>query len=70
MLTKRQKMVVGVIESSIKNKGIPPTRAEIAEELAISSSNAVQDHLKALERKGVIKLTPKISRGIHLTHEK
>jgi repressor LexA len=48
------------------DRGMPPTRAEIAKDLGFRSINAAEDHLRALERKGVIELLPGTSRGIRL----
>ena len=45
---------------------MPPTRAEIAAALGFKSPNAAEEHLRALERKGVIELLPGASRGIQL----
>ena len=45
---------------------MPPTRAEIAARLGVSSANAAEEHLRALQRKGVIELIPGASRGIQL----
>jgi len=53
-LTKRQEQVLGVIHSSIDRHGYPPTIREIGTRLGIKSTNAVNDHLKALERKGYL----------------
>ena len=48
---------------------MPPTRAEIAEELGFKSPNAAEVHLRALARKGWIKMLPGTSRGIRLLEE-
>jgi repressor LexA len=45
---------------------VPPTRAEIAEALGFKSANAAEEHLRALQRKGVLELRPGASRGIQL----
>jgi repressor LexA len=45
---------------------MPPTRAEIARALSFRSANAAEEHLRALERKGVLELLPGTSRGIRL----
>ena len=45
---------------------IEVTEAEIAEALGFRSSNASEDHLRALARKGAIELVPGASRGIRL----
>jgi repressor LexA len=53
-LTARQQEILALIEASIAARGIPPTRAEIAQALGFRSPNAAEEHLRALERKGAI----------------
>ena len=65
-LTNRQAEIHELIRSYIAEEGCPPTRAEIAATLGFRSPNAAEDHLRALERKGVIELVPGSSRGIRL----
>ncbi len=65
-LTPRQQQVLELLRSFIEERGMPPTRAEIARALGFSSANAAEDHLRALERKGVIDLCRGTSRGIRL----
>lgn len=65
-LTRRQSQVLDVIRRHITRHGVPPTRAEIADKLGFRSPNAAEDHLRALARKGAIRLTPGTSRGIRL----
>jgi repressor LexA len=65
-LTLRQSQVLKFIQQTILDTGYPPTRSEIAKELGFSSANAAEDHLRALARKGVIKITRGVSRGIQL----
>ncbi len=65
-LTPRQYEVLNLIQRIMEETGSPPTRAEIARELGFKSVNAAEDHLKALQRKGVIELVPATSRGIRL----
>ena len=57
-LTARQAEVLSLIRDHLARYGMPPTRAEIADELGFRSPNAADDHLKALARKGAIALTP------------
>ena len=45
---------------------MPPTRADIANELGFKSANAAEEHLRALQKKGVLDLIPGASRGIQL----
>lgn len=65
-LTPRQRQVLFLIQKVMAETGMPPTRAEIARELGFRSINAAEDHLRALERKGVLELLPGTSRGIRL----
>lgn len=65
-LTPRQKQILELIQDVIYETGMPPTRAEIASELGFKSANAAEEHLRALQRKGVLDLVPGASRGIQL----
>jgi len=65
-LTPRQSQILNMIQEFIADSGMPPTRAEIARELGFKSANAAEDHLRALQRKGVLDLIPGASRGIQL----
>jgi repressor LexA len=53
-LTERQKQILDFIHQRIHEQGYPPTIREIGEEMGIRSTNGVNDHLKALERKGYL----------------
>ena len=68
-LTARQQEVLDLIKRAIVTTGFPPTRAEIAEQLGFRSPNAAEEHLKALARKGAIKMMPGASRGIRIVEE-
>jgi repressor LexA len=52
MLTERQQQILDFITGSINERGFPPTLREIGEHFGIKSTNGVNDHLKALEKKG------------------
>lgn len=65
-LTVRQQQVLDLIRDHIEQTGMPPTRAEIAKKLGFRSPNAAEEHLKALQRKGVIEIVSGASRGIRL----
>jgi repressor LexA len=54
-LTDRQQQILDFIQKRIEEQGYPPTIREIGEEMGIRSTNGVNDHLKALERKGFLK---------------
>jgi len=65
-LTRRQRAVYEYIRDRILNRGYGPTVREIGERFQISSPNGVMCHLKALERKGLIRREPNMSRAIQL----
>lgn len=68
-LTERQQQVYDVVKEHIESTGMPPTRAEIANQLGFKSANAAEEHLKALAKKGAIEIIPSSSRGIRLLLE-
>lgn len=53
-LTDRQQQVLRYIRQSINERGYPPTLREIGAHMGIRSTNGVNDHLRALERKGYL----------------
>lgn len=63
-LTERQLEVLQFIARQIEDAGYPPTIREIGEALDIRSTNGVNDHLKALERKGYLTRDPVKSRAL------
>jgi repressor LexA len=64
VLTDRQLEVLRFIARQIEECGYPPTIREIGEGLDIRSTNGVNDHLKALERKGYLSRDPVKSRAL------
>ncbi|MDF1821852.1 MAG: transcriptional repressor LexA [Alcanivoracaceae bacterium] len=68
-LTARQQQVLDCIRSHVQETGMAPTRAEIAEIMGFQSKNAASDHLRALERKGYIRIHNDRSRGIQVLDE-
>ncbi len=67
-LTQRQSEILRFIIESIRDHGCPPTIMEIGQAFGIVSTNGVNDHLLALERKGYISRAHK-ARGIHVTEK-
>jgi len=65
-LTKRQKEILEFIKKTTFKKGVSPTFREIMQFFGFKSIKTVQDHLKALEKKGYIKKDPNKSRSIVL----
>jgi repressor LexA len=66
-LTDRQQSVYEFIRDKILTRGYGPTVREIGEEMDIRSPNGVMCHLRALEKKGMIKRDANKSRAIELT---
>ena len=69
-LTARQQQIYDLIRENLEETGFPPTRAEIAQRLGFKSANAAEDHLKALAKKGAIKMIPGASRGISVIEKR
>jgi len=53
-LTGRQQELLDFIQQHVAENGYPPSIREMAEHMGIRSTNGVNDHLKALERKGYL----------------
>lgn len=68
-LTKIQSNILEFIINQRTSKGIPPTLAEVAKYFGYKNNMTVQQHLKAIEKKGYIKRSAYLSRGIELTIE-
>jgi len=60
-------MVLQYIQSSITERGYPPTLREIGNFMGIRSTNGVNDHLRALERKGYLTREDMKSRALRPT---
>jgi repressor LexA len=57
-------MVLDYIRISITERGYPPTLREIGNHMGIRSTNGVNDHLRALERKGYLQREDMKSRAL------
>lgn len=66
VLTRRQQEIYDFLADKITNRGYGPTVREIGLEFNIKSPNGVMCHLKALERKGLIRRESNMSRAICL----
>ena len=63
-LTERQEDVLSMIISHINRRGYAPTLREIGKHFGIKSTNGVNDHLLALERKGYLGRSEHAARSI------
>ena len=67
---RRQKQILGFLSDYIKEYGHAPTLVEIAKNLGVRSLATVHEHLQTLERKGLIKKSSGLVRGIELIDKK
>jgi repressor LexA len=63
-LTDRQREILDFISRSIVKRGYPPTLREIGSHFGIRSTNGVNDHLRALEKKGYLQREDLKSRAL------
>src|SRR5512146_481734 len=68
-LTRRQEQTLEFIRRSIEERGYPPTLREIGEYMGIRSTNGVNDHLRALERKGYLRREDMKSRALRVVEQ-
>jgi repressor LexA len=69
-LTERQREIYDFISDKIESRGYGPTVREIGQAFKIKSPNGVMCHLKALEKKGLIKREGFSARAIQLINRK
>jgi repressor LexA len=69
-VTPKQRRIYEFIKRYIESNHEPPTIAEIGKQFQMRSSASVHAVLVALEREGLIKRTPNVSRGIEIVEQK
>lgn len=67
-LTEKQAIVLDFISRHINMVGFPPTVRQIADYFGVSPK-AAHDHLRAIAKKGYLRLFPGSARGMELVHE-
>lgn len=65
-LSPKQLEILKFIHRFIEERGLPPTRGEIAEGLGLKNRQGIDQHLRALQTKGAIELLPGLARGIRI----
>lgn len=70
ILYRRQKEILEFIGTYINIHGHAPTLVEIAKKLGVKSLATVHEHLQTLEKKGFIKRSSGVARGIELLDQK
>ena len=68
-VTVKQRRVFEFIRRYIESNQEPPTMAEIGRQFQMSSSASVHSILATLEREGLIKRIPNVSRGIQIVEQ-
>jgi repressor LexA len=68
-VTAKQRRIFEFIRRYVDSNQEPPTIAEIGRQFQMRSSASVHAVLKALEREGLIKRTPNVSRGIEIIEQ-
>src|SRR5260221_14506768 len=63
-LRKREEKTLDYIRQSNERRGYPPPLREMGEYMGIRSTNGVNDHLRALERKGYLRREDMKSRAL------
>lgn len=69
VLYKRQRQILEFIQNFIKKYGYSPTLAEIGKAMGLSSPATIHEHLKSLEKKGVIRKNANDVRGIEVVDQ-
>lgn len=65
--TARQLEVLAAIFASKERRGFPPTIRELCDQLEMSSTNAMNDHLVALIKKGLLERAKQSARSLRIT---
>jgi len=68
-LTERQSKILDYIHKVTRERSYPPSVREIGENVGLSSSSTVHNHLNQLERRGLIKRDPSKSRTVQLVQD-
>ena len=61
--TERQREIHAFMCAYQDEHGAPPTLREIAKHIGASSANAATDHVRSLERRGMVRHRPGQTRG-------
>ena len=65
-LTDRQRQTLEYIAETVSERGYPPSVREVCDALGLASSSTVHSHLRALQRKGYLRIDPTKPRAIEV----
>ena len=68
-LTKRQQQILDFIDSTVRNRGYPPSVREIGVAVGLTSPSTVHSHMSTLQDRGYIERDPSIPRGIKVRRD-
>jgi repressor LexA len=68
-ISSRQREILDLIQTTVRQRGYPPSVREIGEEVGLSSPSTVHSHLSALVREGYLRRDPTKPRAIEVVSE-
>jgi repressor LexA len=68
-LTQRHRGILEYIDSSMRERGFPPSVREIGEAVGLTSPSTVHSHLRRLQELGYIERDPSKPRALNITFE-
>jgi repressor LexA len=69
ILTGKRREILEYIESSLRDRGYPPSVREIGEAVGLTSSSTVHAHLATLQRQGYLRRDPTKPRAIEVRYD-
>ncbi|RFD79982.1 LexA family transcriptional regulator [Gardnerella vaginalis] len=68
-LTERQRNIIDAIQNSLAIHGFPPSFREIGEAVGLRSPSSVKHQLRALEEKGILRISANKGRAIEIIND-
>jgi len=68
-LTDRQRQILDIIDTSMRERGYPPSVREIGEKVGLTSPSTVHTHLASLQRLGFLRRDPTKPRAIEVRYD-
>jgi repressor LexA len=68
-LTGKRREILEYIESSLRDRGYPPSVREIGEAVGLTSSSSVHAHLATLQKQGYLRRDPSKPRAIEVRYD-
>lgn len=68
-LTARQRQILDCIETTMRERGFPPSVREIGESVGLTSPSTVHNHLATLQKRGYLRRDPSKPRAIEVHYD-